>query len=226
MPANPAPTITTSTSVLFSVILMSPSVVPARLFHSGRCGADAEVRQTRWMTEGSTTVIALLRGVNVGGHNKLPMSQLREIAVDAGFTEVRTYIQSGNLVASTVHDATAAGDLLAGAIFTATGLTVPVIVRTARQWSDLIAANPFAHAADPGRHVHAVFLPAPATDSVRAFDATAFAPEAVAVTGSELYLHLPDGMGRSKLAVAVNRIPEVAAGTARNWNTVLQLAAL
>jgi uncharacterized protein (DUF1697 family) len=175
------------------------------------------------MTNRSTTVIALLRGVNVGGHNKLPMAQLREIATDAGFTEVRTYIQSGNLVASTLLDAAAAGDLLAEAILTATGLAVPVIVRTARQWSDVIAANPFADAADPGRHVHVVFLPAPPTEVVRTFDATAFAPEEIVVIGSEVHLHLPDGMGRSKLAVAVNRISEVAAGTARNWNTVLQL---
>jgi uncharacterized protein (DUF1697 family) len=212
--------------VLFSVILMSPSVVPDRLFHSDRSRTDAEVRQTREMTNPSTTVVALLRGVNVGGHNKLSMAQLREIAAGAGFTEVRTYIQSGNLVASTVLDPECVGEVLAEAIRGATGLTVPVIVRTARQWSDVIAANPFANASDPGRHVHAIFLPAPATDSVRAFDATVFAPEAVAVTGSELYLHLPDGMGRSKLAVAVNRIPEVAAGTARNWKTVLQIAAL
>jgi uncharacterized protein (DUF1697 family) len=178
------------------------------------------------MTNPSTTVIALLRGVNVGGHNKLPMAQLREIATAAGFAEVRTYIQSGNLVASTVLGVEAAGDLLATAIRTATGFAVPVSVRTAQQWSDVIAANPFADAADPGRHVHAIFLPAPATDSVHAFDATIFEPEEIVVSGSEISLHLPDGMGRSKLAVAVNRIPEVAAGTARNWNTVVQLGEL
>jgi len=172
------------------------------------------------------TVIALLRGVNVGGHNKLPMAQLRSIAADAGFADVRTYIQSGNLVGTTGLDATVAAAALADAILTATGLAVPVIIRTAEQWSDVIAANPFPDAVDPGRHLHVIFLPAPATEVVRAFDAIDFAPEAVAVTGSELYLHLPDGMGRSKLAVAVNRIPEIAAGTARNWNTVLQLASL
>jgi uncharacterized protein (DUF1697 family) len=212
--------------VLFSVILMSPSVVPARLFHPDCREADAEVRQTRGVTNPATTVIALLRGVNVGGHNKLPMAQLREIAVGAGFTDVRTYIQSGNLVASTVLEPESAAKVLADAIRVATGLTVPVIVRTAQQWSDLIAANPFPDATDPGRHVHTIFLPAPATEVIRAFDATAFAPEEVVVTGSEVHLHLPDGMGRSKLAVAVNRVPEVAAGTARNWNTVLKLATI
>jgi uncharacterized protein (DUF1697 family) len=178
------------------------------------------------MTSRPITIVALLRGVNVGGHNKLPMAQLREIAADAGFTEVRTYIQSGNLVASTLLDAKAAGNVLAEAILVSTGLAVPVIVRTAQQWSVLIASNPFPDAAEPGRHVHVICLPAPASDSVRAFDATVFAPEDVVVSGSEVYLHLPDGMGRSKLAVAVNRVPEIAAGTARNWNTVLQLASL
>ena len=130
IPANPAPTITTSTSVLFSVMLMSPSVVPAQLFHSGWCGADAELRQTRGMTNASTTVVALLRGVNVGGHNKLPMAQLREIAAAAGFTEVRTYIQSGKTAwprpSSTSN---AAGTVLAEAILTADRAPVPVIVR-------------------------------------------------------------------------------------------------
>jgi uncharacterized protein (DUF1697 family) len=205
---------------------MSPSVVPARLFHSDCRRADAEVRQTRGVTNLPTTVIALLRGVNVGGHNKLPMAHLREIAADAGFAEVRTYIQSGNLVAATVLEPESAGKVLADAIRVATGLTVPVIVRTAQQWSDLIAANPFPDASDPGRHVHVIFLPAPATDAARVFAAAAFAPEEIVVTGSEVFLPLPDGMGRSKLAVAVNRVPELAAGTARNWNTVLKLATL
>jgi uncharacterized protein (DUF1697 family) len=173
-----------------------------------------------------TTCIALLRGVNVGGHNTLPMEQLRSIATDAGFADVRTYIQSGNLVGTTALDAAAAGDLLAEAILATTGLVVRVIMRTADQWSHVVAANPFREVEDPGRHVHVIFLPVPATDAVRTFDATAFAPEAVVVAESELYLHLPDGMGRSRLAVTVNRIPEVAAGTARNWNTVLRLAAL
>jgi uncharacterized protein (DUF1697 family) len=207
-------------------MLMSPSVVPERLFHLGRFGTDAEVRQNLAMPVRPITVIALLRGVNVGGHNKLPMAHLRAIAADAGFTEVRTYIQSGNLVASTLLDPESAGDALAGAIRAATGLTVPVIARTVQQWSELIAANPFPSAVDPGRHVHVVVLPAPATAVVRGFDGSPFAPEEVVVAGSEVYLHLPDGMGRSKLAIAVNRIPEVAAGTARNWNTVLRLASL
>ena len=73
-------------------------------------------------------------------------------------------------------------------------------MRTAHQWIDLIAANPFPDAIDPGTHVHVVFLSTPAPDVVSAFDASGFAPEEMAVTLSELYLHLPDGMGRSKLA--------------------------
>ena len=172
------------------------------------------------------TVICLLRGINVGGHNKLPMVQLREIAASIGLVDVRTYIQSGNLVASTLGDPDAVGAALAAAVESTTGLQIPVIVRTVEQWSGLVVANPFRDAADAGKHVHVVFLPTPASPSIGAFDASAFAPEAMVVSGSEVYLHLPDGMGRSKLAIAVNRLPDVAAGTARNWNTVLQLAEL
>ena len=178
------------------------------------------------MAASAETLVILLRGINVGGHNKLPMAELREIATGAGFADVRTYIQSGNLVASTDVDPDAAAGVLAGAIRAATGLDVPTIVRTATQWTDLIAANPFPDAIDPGTHVHVIFLPTPAPDAIRAFDASGFAPEEMVVAGSELYLHLPDGMGRSKLALAVNRLSEVAAGTARNWNTVQKLAAL
>ncbi len=194
--------------------------------HLDRAPADAEPRQTRVMTSESTTVIALLRGINVGGHNKLPMARLREIAADVGFVDVRTYIQSGNLVASTDLDAEVAGDVLAVAIREVTGLAVPIIVRTAQQWADVIAANPFADAPDPGTKVHVIFLPASASAAIEAFDVSGFAPESLAVVGSEIYLHLPDGMGRSKLAVVVNRLPDAAAGTARNWNTVLRIAAL
>ena len=147
----------------------------------------------------SETLVILLRGINVGGNNKLPMAELREIAAEAGFTDARTYIQSGNLVASTGLDPDAAADVLAGAIRAATGLDVPTIVRTPTQWTDLIAANPSPDTIDPGTHVHVIFLPMPAPDAIHAFDASGFAPEEMAVTGSELYLHLPDGMGRSKL---------------------------
>ena len=175
---------------------------------------------------GATTVIALLRGINVGGHNKLPMAQLREIASSIGLADVQTYIQSGNLVGSTDGDPIAVGPALAEAITSATGLTVPVIVRTASEWAELMSANPFADAVDPGKHVHVICLPEQASEPLRLFDASGFAPEEFAVVGSEIYLHLPEGMGRSKLAIAANRLPEAAAGTARNWNTVQQLAAL
>lgn len=178
------------------------------------------------MTSASTTVIALLRGINVGGHNKLPMAQLREIAADVGFIDVRTYIQSGNLVASTDLEPEVVGDVLGRAIGEATGLRIPIIIRTAQQWADVIAANPFAHAPDPGTKVHMIFLPVPASAAIRAFDASGFAPESLVVAGSEIYLHLPDGMGGSRLAVAVNRVSDGAGGTARNWNTVLRIAGI
>ena len=113
--------------------------------------------QTRVM--GATTVIALLRGINVGGHNKLPMAQLREIAASIGLADVQTYIQSGNLVGSTDGDPVAVGPALAEAITSATGLTVPVIVRTGGEWAEVVAANPFPDAVEPGKLVHVICLP-------------------------------------------------------------------
>ena len=192
-------------------------------------GYGALAHRTSWccQTRGvGTTVIALLRGINVGGHNKLPMAQLREIAASIGLADVQTYIQSGNLVGSTDGDPSAVGPVLAQAITSTTGLTVPVIVRTGDEWAALVSANPFAAVVEPGRHVHVICLPAPASDSLHGFDTSGFAPEECAVVGSEIYLHLPHGLGRSKLVIAVNRYPDAAAGTARNWNTVQQLAEL
>ena len=178
------------------------------------------------MARRGSAIVILLRGINVGGKAKLPMAQLREIAEGIGLADVQTYIQSGNLVATaSVAPATVAEQLRA-AIEKATGLDVPIIVRTVTQWRDVIDANPFPGAASIGTTLHVTFLDGAAPDELVGFDAAEFAPEEFAVVGSELYLHLPDGMGRSKLAVKLHRLPGASTGTARNWNTVRKLAEL
>lgn len=171
-------------------------------------------------------MIILLRGINVGGKNQLPMVQLRGIAAGIGLGDVRTYIQSGNLVATTALAPATVAKRLHAAIADATDLDVPIIVRTTQQWRGVIDANPFPDAISIGTTLHVTFLDGVAPGELVGFDAKAFAPEEFAVVGSELYLHLPDGIGRSKLAVKLHRLPGAATGTARNWNTVLKLAEL
>ena len=172
----------------------------------------------------TTTVIALLRGINVGGKNKLAMADLRSIASDAGFAGATTYVQSGNVVVPSVPvgDADGVAATLGAAIEQRTGLTIPVITRTVGEWQSMIDANPFPEAAADRTKLHVVVLDGPVAAALADFDATKFAPEALAAGERVVYLSLPGGMGRSKLAVALQRVATraVPPGTgARSWHS-------
>jgi len=172
-----------------------------------------------------TTWIVLLRGVNVGGHRKVPMADLRRLLDAAGYGRVRTYIQSGNVVldAEIEHDDQLAREL-AAAIEAEFGFDVAVTVRTREEWADLLATDPFAGAGPADRHV--VFLPEPPDASAYAeVDPAAYAPDRFAVIGRELHLFLPDGMGRSRLPAVLDRATG-RAGTSRNWRSVMALGEL
>lgn len=170
--------------------------------------------------------VALLRGINVGGRHSLKMATLREVIEAAGGTKVETYIQSGNAVFG--HAARAAGPLqtkLAAAITKAAGFPVPVVLRTATELAAVIATNPFAKAS--GEQLHVMFCAAqPTPAAFDKLDAAAFAPERWAVGPREVYLHLPNGMGKSKLAVSLSRLAPLAEATTRNWRTVQTLAGM
>jgi uncharacterized protein (DUF1697 family) len=107
------------------------------------------------------------------------------------------------------------------------GLRVPVLVRTAAAWKALVEAAPFAAEGDAdGTKVHVGFLPAPASAGVRAFPAEGFRPERMALVGDEIHLHLPGGMGRSKLAAALARTANADDATFRNWKSVAAVTRL
>lgn len=170
------------------------------------------------------TYVALLRGINVGGHRILKMADLRDIITAAGGRDVATYIQSGNAVFGHAGRATAkvAADL-ERAIERGAGFAVPVVVRSAAELAAVIADNPFAR--EDSDKLHVQFLAAkPAANALAKLVPTLFAPERYMLQGREIYLHLPDGMGKSKLAVALSRLSAISAiATARNWRTVLEL---
>ncbi len=162
------------------------------------------------------TWIGLLRGVNVGGRNKLPMADLRRIATDCGHTEVRTYIQSGNVVFDAKEkDARKLAAQLRAAIAKETEIDCAVVLRSADELAATIAKNPFP---DDREHVHVVFMDTPPI-APPTFDASKYAPDELAISGRDVYLHLPNGVGRSKLAADVGRKKELT-GTARNWRTI------
>ncbi len=166
--------------------------------------------------------VALLRGVNVGGRNAVPMADLRVLVASLGYSEVTTFIASGNVLFSAAGRADPAG--LADAIAERFGVPAEVAIRTAEELEAAVAGNPFPEA-DP-RHLHVGFLTAPpAGDALAGIDAAAFLPERFALAGSEVYLELPAGVGRARLPALLDRWLG-GTMTLRNWNTVRRLAEL
>jgi uncharacterized protein (DUF1697 family) len=182
--------------------------------------------------------VALLRGINVGGRNKVPMAELREVVTSLGHTGVTTYIQSGNVLFTTPEGDTAklASDLEA-AITGAFGLWSSVVVLSRHDLARVLDTNPYPEAPDP-KLVHVVFLnrelPADLLDRIKAAESAAAAKgsrDTVIAIGPALYVHTPDGFGTSELAQVLFRIigpPDKAkvAATARNWATSAKLLSL
>ncbi|HUG00440.1 MAG TPA: DUF1697 domain-containing protein [Longimicrobiales bacterium] len=176
------------------------------------------------MSGGDGRVIVLLRGVNVGGKNRLPMDELARLLEGLGLEDVETYIQSGNAVGRNVGDAPSKlGEALAAAIEERRGFRPRVLVIGADRLSEAVDANPFPEAADEPGFLHLFFLalppPSPDLDSLAEI---ATASERFHLARDVFYIHTPDGFGRSKLAARVEKLLGVAA-TARNWRTVSKL---
>lgn len=176
-----------------------------------------------------TAYVALLRGINVGGHNRVLMADLRRVVTELGHGDVATYINSGNVVLTSDRtDEEELGRELADAVRERLGPAPAVLVRPLDELEQVVAATPYAPEPDP-RKVHAVFLPAAPDDAARQALETARGRAAetgsrdeAEVVGRVLYLHTPDGFGRSVLADLLARGPS-REGTARNWATVTKL---
>jgi uncharacterized protein (DUF1697 family) len=174
------------------------------------------------------THLALLRAVNVAGKNSLPMAGLRQMLADLDLGNPRTLLQSGNAVFESSKSAAALEPLLEKTVTKRFGLTTDFFVRTAREWDAAIAANPFAREAkdDPSHLLVMPLKAAPTAVGLEALRAAIKGREQVAVHGRHAYLVYPDGIGRSKLTIALIESRLGTRGTARNWNTVQKLAAL
>ena len=173
--------------------------------------------------------IALLRGINVGGHNMVAMSDLRELLGDLGFDGATSLLQSGNLVFKSPR---LTGDSLERLLEKETAQRLNVsadyLVRTADELKKVIDRNPFPkHAKDDPSHLLVMFLKtSPPADKLEALQASIKGPEIVRSDKKQLYLVYPAGIGKSKLTGTLIERRLDARGTARNWNTVLKLAAL
>lgn len=179
-----------------------------------------------------TVYAALLRGVNVGGKAKVPMAELRLMLEELGHREVRTYLNSGNAVFSSPSaDEDVLGAQMEQAIERRFGFPVSCLVRSGGYLRAVAEANPYAEqAAAGGKTVHATFLSAPVgPELLETVPPERFRPDEYHLGERVLYLHLPNGLGRSKLAEALARPSAQLKGvtaTTRNWNTVAKLVEL
>jgi len=174
-----------------------------------------------------STYVILLRGINVGGHNKVPMPALRTLVEGLGYDDVSTYIQSGNVIVSASDSGSVVGDKIAKAITKEFGFDVSVIVRSRAQLQKIVAGNPFAAKAKDAADLHMVFLATkPAAAKVKALTGADWGDEEVAVKGTEAYLHLPNGYGRANLNNMVVEKKLGVVATARNWRTTTKLLEL
>ena len=171
--------------------------------------------------------VALLRAVNLGPHGKLPMADLRKLLTDLGFDDVRTIVQTGNAVFETGGKADAIEAKIESALAGQLGLKTIVMVRSAGEWGAAVEANPYpAMARDDPAHLVLLALKAkPDADRLDDLRAAIKGNETVELNGAEAYLTYPDGIGESKLTPAVIERKLGVSGTARNWNTVLKIAA-
>ena len=168
--------------------------------------------------------LALLRGINVGGKNILPMKALAEMFAVAGCTDVKTYIQSGNVVFRQGARKDVAS-LVRAEIAKQFGLKVPVVMRSAAEMVKVLAENPFLDRDVDEAWLHVMFLEdEPSAAMIAGLDPARSVPDEYMVRGREIYLHLPHGAAKTKLTNAYFDSKLKTVGTQRNWRTVKTLA--
>lgn len=170
------------------------------------------------------TWIALLRGINVGGHRLLPMKDLTALLEEIGCSDVKTYIQSGNVVFdNAAANAPQLAKHIGKAILDSHDFEPRVQVLTVSEFEDAVTSNPFPDAEDNPKSLHLYFLSKePESPKLDSLDEIKTESEAWALEGKIFYFHAPDGIGRSRLAARAEALIGVAA-TGRNWRTVSKL---
>ena len=172
-----------------------------------------------------TTYVALFRGINVGGNNILPMKVLVSLLQRIGMHNVKTYIQSGNAVfQSGDSDASKLAQKIRGAVAQECGFNPWVIILPSSELDKIVAENPFPEAISVPKSIHVYFLAhEPSTPDMTKLEEQRAETESYRLVGSVMYLHAPDGIGRSKLAAKMERLLGVPL-TARNWRTVSKIS--
>ena len=174
-----------------------------------------------------TARVAFLRGINVGGHNRIGMQRLRELLGGMGCEDVRTHLQSGNAAFRAPGTSERTRADLEGRIAQELGLDVRVLVRERGELADVLAADPLRQVVtDPAKSLVSFLSRWPDPDAVAALDPAAFEPDEFRVRGREIYLWCPNGVRRTKLTNAFLERRLGVSATARNWSTVAKMAEL
>jgi uncharacterized protein (DUF1697 family) len=174
-----------------------------------------------------TRQIVFLRGINVGGHRRVPMGDLRALLEGLGYEGVRTHLQSGNVVLESNASPAALGKAIEKGIAAELGVDVEVFVRTRDELADVIARDPLGKVAhNPSRYLVSFLSAKPKAVRVREAKAVDVEPEQFVISGREIYAWHPDGVHASKLAKVLSERRLGVTATARNWNTVTKLLAL
>jgi uncharacterized protein (DUF1697 family) len=173
------------------------------------------------------TYVALLRGINLGSHNKVPMADLRALVDELGAEDVETYVQSGNVVFKSADGAAKLTRAIEQRIQRDLGLSVTVIVLTRPQLTKVLGGNPFAESKTQAAKLHVTFLAEkPARGKVGKLDPERGKPDEFRLVGQQIYLYCPNGYGRTKLTNAYFEKQLGVAATTRNWKTVTKLGEL
>ena len=171
--------------------------------------------------------IALLRGVNIGPNKRVDMPRLRELLTGLGYGDVRTYVQSGNIILTSRKSPRRMERDLRQEVATGLGVDTEVIVRTRDELAGVIERDPLGKlATNPKRYQVSFLSGEPGPEVARKLAAVAAPPEQVVISGREIYAWHPDGVGRSKLATLLAGRGLGVTATSRNWNTVTTLLAL
>ncbi|HKV29078.1 MAG TPA: DUF1697 domain-containing protein [Candidatus Acidoferrales bacterium] len=173
-----------------------------------------------------SVIISMLRGVNVGGHNKIKMDELRKVYESLKLRDCRTYVQSGNVVFRTEErDLSALRERIEKKIEKRFGFRPDVIVRTSAELRDAIARNPFGKRSgiEPGKLLVTFLAGEPGAEARAKVLAMKFESEELGISGRELYIYFRNGMGRTKLSWVAIAKALGTTGTGRNWNSVTKL---